>query len=97
MKKNYTSFYLMLMNNLPETVHFTMIASIGEKTDENNRFSEKSYKPFCIDMPIARTLADLGVARIAVEEDSDAAPKEEKIPGGGFFKKLKEKLKIPGR
>lgn len=95
LKKNYTSFYLMLMNNLPETVHFTMIASIGEKTDENNRFSEKSYKPFCIDMPIARTLADLGVARIAVEEDSDAAPKEEKIPGGGFFKKLKEKLKIP--
>lgn len=97
LKKNYSSFYLMLMNNLPETVHFTMIASIGEKTDENNRFTEESYKPFCIDIPISRTLADLGVARIAVEEDSDAAPKEEKIAGGGFFgvkEKLKEILKI---
>ena len=84
----------------------SMISSIGNAPDKGNTFSQSQYEPFCIDMPIARILADLGMCKIAVEEDNTEAPKEERVSGLGgnrnkngtseksFFRRFKEKILI---
>lgn len=106
LQKNYPGFYLMLKTMVPGPVHYSMIASIGNAPDKGNTFSQSQYEPFCIDMPIARTLADLGMCKIAVEEDNTEAPKEERVSGLGgnrnkngtseksFFRRFKEKILI---
>ena len=105
LKENYPAFYLMLMNNVPdpEAVAFCLLASLGADADKNNKITE--YKPFCIDLPICKILADTGVCKISTEEDNGSErPYEEKIDGFGggkaaeafkkAFSKVRRKLNI---
>lgn len=105
LKENYPAFYLMLMNNVsdPEAIEFCMMASLGAATDKNNKITE--YKPFCIDLPICKILADTGVFKISADGDNESErPYEEKISGLGggkaaeafkkAFSKVRRKLNI---